>query len=94
LGGGGESDAQVLKFSRQGEFLMQIGRQGRNGGSNETGNLGGAANMVVDEEANELYVVDGYVNLRVIIFDAETGAYTRHWGAYGRQPDDGYFEQL
>ena len=52
LGGGGESDAQVLKFSRQGEFLMQIGRQGRNGGSNETTNLGGAANMVVDEEAS------------------------------------------
>lgn len=94
LGGGAESDAQVLKFSRQGEFLMQIGRQGRNGGSNETANLGGAANMVVDEEANELYVADGYVNHRVIVFDAETGAYKRHWGAYGRQPDDGYFEQL
>jgi len=61
LGGGGESDAQILKFSRQGEFLMQIGRQGENGGSNETANLGGAANMVVDEEADELYVADGYV---------------------------------
>ncbi len=94
LGGGGESDAQVLKFSRQGEFLMQIGRQGENGGSNETANLGGAANMVVDEEAGELYVADGYVNHRVIVFDAETGAYKRHWGAYGRRPDDGYFERL
>ena len=94
LGGGGGSDAQVLKFSRQGEFLMQIGRQGENGGSNDTANLGGAANMVVDEEVGELYVADGYVNHRVIVFDAETGAYKRHWGAYGRQPDDGYFERL
>ena len=80
LGGGGESDAQVLKFSRQGDFLMQIGRQGENGGSNETANLGGAANMVVDEEAGELYVADGYVNHRVIVFDAETGAYKRALG--------------
>jgi DNA-binding beta-propeller fold protein YncE len=93
LGGGGESDAHVLKFSRRGEFLLQIGRQGRNAGSNGTTNLGGAANMVVDEEAGELYVADGYVNHRVIVFDAQTGAYKRHWGAYGRRPDDTYFEQ-
>lgn len=49
--------------------------------------------MTVDEEAGELYVADGYVNHRVIVFDAETGAYKRHWSAYGREPDDGYFER-
>jgi len=27
----------------------------------------------------------------VIVFDANTGAYKRHWGAYGRKPDDAYF---
>ena len=47
--------------------------------------------MVVDAAANELYVADGYVNHRVIVFDATTGAYKRHWGAYGKPPDDGYF---
>ena len=88
LGGGGEKDAQLLKFTRQGTFLLQIGRKGRNTGSNDTRNLGGAANMVVDAEANELYVADGYVNHRVIVFDATTGAYKRHWGAYGKRPDD------
>ena len=93
LGGGGRSDAHVLKFSREGEFLMQIGRQGMNGGSNDTDNLGGAANIFVDEAAREVYVADGYVNHRVIVFDAETGAYKRHWGAYGHEPDDGYFEE-
>jgi DNA-binding beta-propeller fold protein YncE len=91
LGGGGEKDAQILKFTRQGKFLMQIGRQGKNGGSNDTQNLGGTANMVVDAAANELYVADGYVNHRVIVFDATTGAYKRHWGAYGKKPDDSYF---
>ena len=91
-GGGGDTDAQILKFTRQGRFLMQIGRQGKNEGSNDTRNLGGAANMVVDRAANELYVADGYVNHRVIVFDTETGAYKRHWGAYGKKPDDSYFQ--
>jgi DNA-binding beta-propeller fold protein YncE len=91
LGGGGEKDAQILKFTRQGKFLMQIGRKGLSGGSNDPDNLGGAANMIVDRAANELYVADGYVNHRVVVFDATTGAYKRHWGAYGNKPDDGYF---
>lgn len=91
LGAGGEKDAHLLKFTRQGKFLLQIGRKGQNGGSNDTRNLGGVANVVVDRPANEVYVADGYVNHRVIVFDAVTGAYKRHWGAYGKRPDDEYF---
>jgi hypothetical protein len=91
LGGGGEKDAQLLKFTRGGKFLLQIGRKGQNGGSNDTQNVGGAANLIVDRAANELYVADGYVNHRVIVFDAATGKYKRHWGAYGKPPDDGWF---
>src|SRR5438034_10823820 len=56
LGGGGEKDAQILKFTRQGRFVMQIGHQGQGRGSNDTQNLGAAAHMVVDREANEIYV--------------------------------------
>jgi hypothetical protein len=92
VGGGGPEDAQILKFTRQGKFLMQIGRKGKNGGSNDTENLGAPAHMTVDRSANEVYVADGYVNHRIIVFDAATGAYKRHWGAYGKKPDDGYFE--
>ena len=93
LGAGGDKDSQILAFTRQGAFLKQIGRQGRGGGSNDPANLGSPADMTVDEAANEVYVADGYVNHRVIVFDAETGAYKRHWGAYGRRPDDGFFQQ-
>jgi DNA-binding beta-propeller fold protein YncE len=93
LGGGGADDAQILKFTRDGKFVLQIGRKGQNRGSNDTENLGGAAHMTVDPGAGEVYVADGYVNHRVIVFDAETGAYKRHWGAYGKKPDDGYFEE-
>src|SRR5204863_1289715 len=93
LGGGGENDAQILKFTRQGKFQLQIGHKGEGRGSNDTENLGGTANMTLDHAANELYVADGYVNHRVIVFDAKTGAYKRHWGAYGKRPDDSYFTQ-
>jgi hypothetical protein len=94
LGGGGEKDAQILKFTRDGRFLLQIGHQGKGRGSNDVENLGGAAQMTVDGGAHELYVADGYVNHRVIVFDSRSGAYKRHWGAYGKPPDDSYFEQL
>ncbi|HEX7794682.1 MAG TPA: hypothetical protein VF456_10045 [Vicinamibacterales bacterium] len=93
IGGGGEKDAQLLKFTRAGKFLLQIGHKGKNEGSNDTKNLGGAAGLEIDRAANELYVADGYVNHRVIVFDATTGAYKRHWGAYGKRPDDSYFTQ-
>ena len=91
LSGGGEKDAHLLKFTRDGKFVLQIGRKGQGKGSNDTQNLGAAAHMTVDQATNELFVADGYVNHRVIVFDATTGAYKRHWGAYGKTPDDGYF---
>ena len=91
LGAGGDKDAHILKFTREGKFLMQIGHQGKGGGSNDVENLGAPANIVIDAPANEIYVADGYVNHRVIVFDATTGRYKRHWGAYGNRPDDGWF---
>jgi DNA-binding beta-propeller fold protein YncE len=93
IGGGGEKDAHILKFTRDGKFVLQIGRKGQGRGSNDTQNLGAAAHMIVDRAANELYVADGYVNHRVIVFDQTTGAYKRHWGAYGKPPDDSYFQR-
>jgi len=81
-------DNMILKFTQDGKFLMQIGKPNQSKGSNDTENLKGAAKMFVDAKTNELYVADGYGNHRVIVFDAETGKYKRHWGAYGNKPDD------
>jgi DNA-binding beta-propeller fold protein YncE len=88
IGANGMKDAQILKFNQDGKFLLQIGHQGKNGGSNDTENLGRAAKIFVDPVANEAYVADGYGNRRVIVYDADTGKYKRHWGAYGAKPDD------
>ena len=81
-------DHFVLKFSNDGTFLMQIGEAGKTRGSNSTEFLGHPADVEVDPETNEVFVVDGYLNKRVIVFDAATGEYRRHWGAYGEMPDD------
>ncbi len=81
-------DSMVMKFTQDGKFLMQIGKVGQSKGSNDTENLGRPAKMFIDPKTNELYVADGYGNKRVIVYDAETGKYKRHWGAYGNKPDD------
>lgn len=79
--------SQLLKFSRDGKFLMRIGSQ-EGLSSNDTENLGGPAGIYVDQKSNEVFVADGYRNRRVIVFDAGSGAYKRHWGAYGKRPPD------
>ena len=85
---GATNDAHILKFTRTGEFLLMIGRLGKGDGSNDTTALGKPTGIVVDPETNEVFVADGYANRRVIVFDADTGEYKRHWGAYGNPPDD------
>jgi DNA-binding beta-propeller fold protein YncE len=88
IGSNGDLDGEVLKFTADGKFVMQIGKQGPQTNSNDVTRLGKPAGIWVDAAANEVYVADGYFNRRVIVFDSETGAYKRHWGAYGRKPVD------
>ncbi|HZR26509.1 MAG TPA: hypothetical protein VFA59_23135 [Vicinamibacterales bacterium] len=82
------NDSMVLKFTNDGKFLLQIGKPGQSKGSNDTDNLRLPAKTFIDKQANEVYVADGYGNHRVIVYDADTGQYKRHWGAYGHKPDD------
>ena len=82
-------NAHVLKFTPDGEFLLQIGEfGGGTEGNNSTQFLGQPTDVYVDPETDEAYVTDGHTNRRVIVFDANTGEYKRHWGAYGNEPDD------
>jgi hypothetical protein len=100
IGGNGDGDSQVLKFSRSGKFLLQLGhanaRKGPDkdgkptyvGGSNDHVSFGRVAKIFVDPKENEAYLADGYLNKRVAIVDADTGTFKRYWGAYGNKPDD------
>ena len=88
IGGNGQKDAQVLKFTKDGKFLMQVGRMGKNAGSNDVDNFWRVAKIWVDPKTNEAYIADGYGNKRVAVIDADTGKMKRYWGAYGNKPDD------
>ncbi len=88
MGQGRVHDSMLLKFSNSGEFLLQVGKPFEGKGSNDPENFKMPAKTLVDPNANEVYVADGYGNRRVIVLDADTGEYKRHWGAYGNKPDD------
>ena len=84
------SDDQLLKFSGDGRFLMQIGRSNRSSGSSDSRNVRQAGDQAVYPRTNEVFVADGYGNRRVIVFDADTGEFKRMWGAFGNEPIDYY----
>ena len=84
-GNGGNT---VLKFSKDGKFLLQIGKNGASKGNKDTANLSRPAEVEVDMAANEVDVADGYGNRRVIVYDADKGTFKRMWGAYGKPPTD------
>ena len=77
----GPADAHILKFTRDGKFLMQIGKAGEPGAKDSQTNLDKPADVFVD--GNELYVADGGTHQRVVVFDATTGAFKRQWRGNG-----------
>jgi DNA-binding beta-propeller fold protein YncE len=101
IGGNGQDDAHILKFTRDGKFLKQFGKPGVRrapeytaekpkfvGGSHDQENFGRVAKIAFDFEANEAYVADGYLNKRVAVIDMDSGKFKRYWGAYGNKPED------
>lgn len=85
--GSDKLDGQILKFTKAGKFVMQIGRSGQTGDSNSP-YLNRPTGIWLYPKTNELFVSDGYGNRRVIVFDADTGKIKRYWGAYGNKPID------
>ena len=77
------SDDMLLKFTSKGKFIFQIGRSTSSRGNGDTKNLRMPAEAAVNPATNEVFVADGYGNRRVIVFDADTGAFKRMWGAFG-----------
>jgi hypothetical protein len=77
-------DRQVLKFSNTGKLLLEIGHPGNTPTNNQDPSiLGGPCAIKVDDKAHEVYIADGHLNKRVVVYDSDTGAFKRGWGAYG-----------
>jgi DNA-binding beta-propeller fold protein YncE len=88
IGGNGAGDSHVLKFTRDGRLLMQIGTPGKPTNSQSLTSFGRVAKIAFDVNANEAYFADGYSNRRVAVVDMDNGQVKRFWGAYGNAPDD------
>ncbi|HXV61321.1 MAG TPA: hypothetical protein VEK15_11545 [Vicinamibacteria bacterium] len=101
IGGNGQSDSHILKFTRNGKFLKQFGhphaRRDKSssgsepkwiGGSHDKESFGRVAKISFDARGEEAFVADGYLNKRVAVLDVASGAFKRYWGAYGNEPDD------
>src|SRR5258708_10512782 len=80
----------LLKFTLDGKFLSEFGHRGpiveRQGMIQDNQSkilLLGVSSAALDEDANEIFIADGYLNRRVIVFDLKTGAVERGWGADG-----------
>ena len=82
------SDDMLLKFTKDGKFLLQIGGPDKSGGNADSKSVNKPADAFVHEKTNELYIADGYGNRRVMVLDANTGAFKRMWGAFGNAPID------
>jgi DNA-binding beta-propeller fold protein YncE len=75
--------------------LLQIGGSNQSKGNADTKNVHRAADVWVHSQTNEAFVADGYGNHRVIVFDADTGAFKRMWGAFANKPmDDDHCENV
>lgn len=90
--GGARSGDTLLKFTADGKFISEFGHRGpvveqenQQKQDNQQTNLlmRGVAAAELDEDAHEIYIADGYLNKRVVVFDSDTGAFKRGWGAYG-----------
>ena len=80
----------VRKYSRDGTELAAIARipedrppEGKYAPETEM-IVGGLEEIRADEDAREIYAVDNYMNGRVLVFDKDTLAFKRGWGAYGK----------
>ena len=70
-------------------LLASTSAHAQDRGNLDTQNLGRPADVWVHPPTNELFVADGYGNRRVIVYDADTGAFKRMWGAFGDEVTEG-----
>ena len=82
------SDDMLLKFTNTGRLLLQVGGRSVSLGSKDARSVNKPGDLFVSAKTNEVYVADGYGNRRVIVLDADTGAFKRMWGAFGKPPED------
>jgi DNA-binding beta-propeller fold protein YncE len=80
----------VRKFTRDGRLVAALERvpenpvpEGKYPPETEL-IIGGLEEIRADEDAREVFVVDNYLNGRILVYDMDTLEFKRGWGAYGK----------
>jgi len=86
----------IIKFSSGGDFLWDFGHRGPKVPANEVRQDNqqteifppGIGSFDFDEDAREMFIADGFLNKRVLVYDMDTGAFKRGWGGHGMPLSD------
>lgn len=83
----------IIKFTKDGKFLWDFGHRAPKVPASEVKQNNqqtdifppGIAAFEFDEDARELYIPDGFLNKRILVYDMDTGAFKRGWEAKARR---------
>ncbi len=82
------SDDMIVKFTASGVFIKEFGGRTVSKGSTDPAAVNKPGDLFVWPKTNELFVADGYGDRRVLVLDADSFAFKRMWGAFGKPPRD------
>jgi hypothetical protein len=81
----------IIKFNSDGKLLWDFGHRGPAVPADQVKQDNqqtaifppGIGSFDFDEDAHEIYVSDGFLNKRILVYDMNTGAFKRGWGGHG-----------
>ena len=81
----------IIKFSREGKFLKDFGHRGPKIPADQVKQDNqqtalfppGIGSFELDEDAREIFIADGFLNKRIVVYDMDSGAFKRGWGGHG-----------
>ena len=90
ISGSGRGNS-IQKYTRDGKFLWDFGHRGPKvpaaqvKQNNQQTDIfpPGIGSFELDEDAREIFISDGFLNKRILVYDMDTGAFKRGWGGHG-----------
>jgi hypothetical protein len=86
----------IIKFTKDGKYLGDFGHRGprvpaeqvKQDNQQTSTFPPGIAAFEFDEDAREIFIPDGFLNKRVLVYDMDTGRFKRGWGGHGIPLDE------
>jgi DNA-binding beta-propeller fold protein YncE len=81
----------IAKYDSDGHFLSDFGHRGPKVPADQVKQNNqqtdifppGIGAFDFDEDAHEIYISDGFLNKRILVYDMDTGMFKRGWGGHG-----------